>query len=116
MHHIIPYKEKNSAIRIENHLVGGGDGTYEAPYWTDVEVYIYTYPILKMTRYGYWIDYRGKRRFIKLWGKNLYCYLSLEKAKLNFIARKKTQIHILNLKIKDANTALWKAERLKEYD
>lgn len=86
--------------RYEDRLVGDEDSTW-------VVVSLKTFQIIKITLCGVWIDLGfGRKRFVNLKCRKQYACQTKEQAKVQFIARKKCQISILNGRMSRAQRAI----------
>jgi hypothetical protein len=77
-----------------------------------MRLYLDSYPILKFTRCGCWIDIGSRHKFVNLDKNKKWAHDSLEDAMISFIARKKRQAMILRNQLVRAESALF----LKEED
>lgn len=65
-----------------------------------------TYPIIKRTKCGAWIDYWGSKKFVNLEARKRFACLTAEEALKSFQARKRRQISILKHRLAEAEAAL----------
>ena len=73
-----------------------------------------TYPVLKHTKKGAWLDIGcGCRRFVLCVSKRQFASPTLSLAKLKFRKRKERQLGILRAKIRDIEEALSKLPTFK---
>jgi hypothetical protein len=76
-----------------------------------MRLYLDSYPILKFTRCGCWIDIGSRKKFVNLDKNKKWAHDSLEDAMISFIARKKRQAFILRNQLVRAEASLFlKAE------
>lgn len=99
------------AYRYEDHLYAASVDEWDNPTGpAEVHVKLYTYPIVRITPKGFWICHYGRNRFILNLARKKYACLSIEDAKISFIARKTRQIAIYDARIATAEEALRKVE------
>ena len=75
-----------------------------------LSVNLYSYPIIRKTPKGVWIDDYGKERFILLSAKKKFACQTKKEALESFIARKTQQIRILSNQLDQAKLAKKYAE------
>lgn len=76
------------------------------------EIHLTKYRIIRKTSKGVWIDdYTPKGKFVNLFAKKQFANRSKAEALNAFIARRHTEIRILNSRLEDARTFLRLAER-----
>jgi len=86
--------------------------------YTDrVRIHLNEYVLVKETLKGYWIKddwdkYDDHKRWVSKDGKSRYAYPTKEEAMVNFLARKKRQIEILEYKLRNARMALFYGEQM----
>lgn len=71
-----------------------------------VDIVHCTYPVIRHTKCGAWLDVYGKEKWASKTSKRKFACPTKEQAKKSFIARKKAQIRILRRKLKTAEEAL----------
>jgi len=77
------------------------------PINTYVEITLETYPVLRYTPKGFWIDNHGKEKFINhLWRKK-YAHLNLAEARHAFQKRKEHQQKILTKQLANLDKVLY---------
>jgi hypothetical protein len=64
-----------------------------------VEVVLKTFDILRITKCGSWIEYQGRKKFVNHNARKQFANKTKEEAKTAFIARKKSQLRILQHQI-----------------
>jgi hypothetical protein len=77
-----------------------------------MRLYLDSYPIIKFTRCGCWINIGSRKKFVNLDKNKKWAHDSREDAMISFIARKKRQAFILRNQLVRAEAALF----LKEED
>jgi hypothetical protein len=93
--------------RFDSHRCSAGVDEWDNPLPGCVlTVRLYTYPIVKRTPKGVWINVYGDRRFIRLGTKKSFALPTEEEAKASFIARKKAHIRILTEQLRRAEVEL----------
>jgi hypothetical protein len=75
-----------------------------------MRLYLDSYPIIKVTRCGCWIDLGSVKKFVNLEKQKKWAHESLEEAMNSFIARKKRQAFILRAQLVRAEAALFLQE------
>ena len=86
-------------------------------YTDGVRVHLNEFNLVKETPKGYWIKHDwdwddSDKRWVSKDGKNRYAYPTKKEAMVNFLARKKRQIEILEYKLNDARMALYYGEQI----
>lgn len=65
-----------------------------------------SFPVIKYTNCGVWIDVYGRKRFVNLGARKKYACLTEQEALESYHARKKRQVRILKLRLAEAEAAL----------
>jgi hypothetical protein len=71
-----------------------------------LEVNLLSYPVLKRTPKGAWIDAPQGRKFILTSANRRWACPTTDEAKDSFLARKKAQIRILSARMRDAKQSI----------
>jgi len=81
-----------------------------------VVIYLREYLILRETRCGFWISYPNSKgeKFILKKARKRFAWPAKEEALKSFIARKRSQIRILESQLRSANSALRKGITMLE--
>lgn len=72
-----------------------------------IEVELYEFKVIRVTKCGAWIyDRVGRERFVNLEARKQYACKTAVEARIAFIARKKRQHQILTAQLKDVEKSL----------
>lgn len=72
----------------------------------EVSVFVHTFPVLRHTPKGVWLDVHGEERFVRTDATKRFACPTREEARESFLARKKAQIRILRSRL-DRATQAW---------
>jgi len=84
-------------------------------YLSKLKLNLWEYEIITETPKGYWVQEWGVKHWVSKTGKKRYAYPTPEEALVNFIARTKHCIKILNARRKTAEDHLFVAEKITEH-
>lgn len=78
---------------------------------SQLHVYYYTFPVVKVTEKGVWLNVYGSKRFVLTDARKRFATPTVEEAFTSFKARKDKQIRIYTSKIQNAKHAINLAEK-----
>lgn len=86
--------------------VSNGFDEFERDTGYHIQVWVQTFPVLKKTPKGVWLDYCGAKKFVLKKSFKRFACSTLREARKSFEARKRKQIKILSKQLRDAERAL----------
>lgn len=102
------------AYRYEAMRVSLGADELDQSVGYDVAIALRTYPILRYTPKGYWLDLGwGTPRFVRALARKRFASLTIREAKISFLARKARQIQLLEGQLEYARRQLAKFETMQ---